>query len=119
MAIFTAFVLAAFVSYAGAWYMGMYDGNFALLLFTATVVTGVYWLAERFYFLPQRLSQAQALEDEALARREELTKMGIQKNRCRYHPRPRAFAHAALVVGLDCWTVPGDIGGVCAPLFFV
>ena len=79
MAIFTAFVLAAFVSYAGAWYMGMYDGNFALLLFTATVVTGVYWLAERFYFLPQRLSQAQALEDEALARREELTKMGIQK----------------------------------------
>jgi signal peptidase I len=79
MAIFTAFVLAAFVSYAGAWYMGMYDGNFALLRFTATVVTGVYWLAERFYFLPQRLSQAQALEDEALARREELTKMGIQK----------------------------------------
>ena len=41
MPIFTAFVLAAFVSYAGAWYLGMYDGNFALLLFTATVVTGV------------------------------------------------------------------------------
>jgi signal peptidase I len=79
MPIFTAFVLAAFVSYAGAWYMGLYEGNFALLLFTATVVTGLYWLAERFYFLPQRLSQAQALEDEALARREELTKMGIQK----------------------------------------
>jgi signal peptidase I len=36
-------------------------------------------LAERLYFLPQRLSQAQALEDEALARREELTKLGIQK----------------------------------------
>ena len=79
MPIFTAFVLAAFVSYAGAWYLGMYDGNFALLLFTATVVTGVYWFAEHFYFLPQRLAQAQALEDEALARREELTKMGIQK----------------------------------------
>ena len=79
MPIFTAFVLAAFVSYAGAWYLGMYDGNFALLLFTATVVTGLYWLAERFYFLPQRLAHAQALEDEALARREELTKLGIQK----------------------------------------
>jgi len=79
MPIFTAFVLAAFVSYAGAWYMGMYDGNFALLLFTATLVTGIYWLAERFYFLPQRQAQAQALEDEALARREELTKLGIQK----------------------------------------
>ena len=79
MPIFTAFVLAAFVSYAGAWYMGLYEGNFALLLFTATVVTGLYWLAERFYFLPQRLAQAQALEDEALARREELNKLGIQK----------------------------------------
>ncbi len=79
MAAFTAFVLAAFVSYAGAWYLGMYEGNFALLLFTATVVTGVYWLAERFYFLPQRLAQAQALEAEALARREELNKLGIQK----------------------------------------
>jgi len=77
MPILTAFVLAAFVSYAGAWYMGMYDGNFALLLFTATVVTGVYWLAERFYFLPQRLAQVQALEDGALARREELNKLGI------------------------------------------
>ena len=79
MAIFTAFVLAAFVSYAGAWYMGVYEGNFALLLFTATVVTGLYWLAERFYFLPQRLSQAQALEHQTLARREELKKLGIQK----------------------------------------
>jgi signal peptidase I len=79
MAAFTAFVLAAFVSYAGAWYLGMYEGNFALLLFTATVVTGVYWLAERFYFLPQRFAQAQALEAEALARREELNKLGIQK----------------------------------------
>ena len=79
MAAFTAFVLAAFVSYAGAWYLGMYEGNFALLLFTATVVTGLYWLSERFYFLPQRLAQAQALEAEALARREELNKLGIQK----------------------------------------
>jgi len=79
MATLTAFVLAAFVSYAGAWYMGLYEGNFALLLFTATLVTGVYWLAERFYFWPQRQAQAQALEDEALARREELNKLGIQK----------------------------------------
>ena len=50
----TSAVLAAFVAYVGAWYFGMLEGNFALLLFLATVVTGVYWLAERFYFLPQR-----------------------------------------------------------------
>ena len=33
----TAAVLAAFVSYIGAWYMGAIEGNFALLLLLATV----------------------------------------------------------------------------------
>ncbi len=47
-------MLAAFAGYAGAWYLGYVEGNFALLLFLATVVTGLYWLAERLYFLPQR-----------------------------------------------------------------
>ena len=45
MATLTAFVLAAFVGYAGSWYLGMIEGNFALLMFMATVVTGIYWLA--------------------------------------------------------------------------
>ena len=45
MATLTAFVLAAFVGYAGFWYVGMIEGNFALLMFMATVVTGIYWLA--------------------------------------------------------------------------
>ena len=75
----TSAVLAAFVAYVGAWYFGMLEGNFALLLFLATVVTGVYWLAERFYFLPQRQQAAAALEAQALQRREELSKMGIAK----------------------------------------
>lgn len=75
----TAAVLAAFVGYIGAWYMGLIEGNFALLLFLATFVTGLYWLAERFYFLPQRQRAAQAIEDAALQRRAELDRMGIQK----------------------------------------
>ena len=50
----TAVVLAAFVGYIGAWYTGVIEGNFALLLFLATVVTGLYWVAERLYFLPRR-----------------------------------------------------------------
>ncbi|MBY0454537.1 MAG: signal peptidase I [Burkholderiaceae bacterium] len=77
--IFTALVLAAFVGYIGAWYTGMIEGNFALLLFLATVVTGCYWLAERFYFLPQRQRAAQAIEDAAAQRRAELDRMGIAK----------------------------------------
>ena len=75
----TSFVLAAFAGYAGSWYLGMIEGNFALLLLMAVVVTGIYWIAERFYFLPHRQSAVLKLESEASARRQELTRMGIQK----------------------------------------
>lgn len=79
MQIFTSVVLAAFGGYILAWYFGAVEGNFALLLLLATVVTGAYWLAERFYFLPQRRRAAQAIEDAAAQRRAELDRMGIQK----------------------------------------
>ncbi|WPC68596.1 signal peptidase I [Rhodoferax ferrireducens] len=79
MQILTSFILAAFVGYAGAWYLGMLEGNFALLLFLATVVTGVYWLAERFYFLPQRQKAVALLEADAMKRREALVKQGISQ----------------------------------------
>ena len=75
----TALVLAGFVAYIAAWYFGAVEGNFALLLFLATVVTGLYWLAERLYFLPQRRRAAQAIEDAAVQRRAELDRMGIAK----------------------------------------
>ncbi len=79
MSSITAVVLAAFVGYGAAWYFGAVEGNFALLLFLATVVTGIYWLAERFYFLPQRRRAVAALEESALKRRAELAKMGISQ----------------------------------------
>ena len=70
----TAAVLAAFVSYIGAWYMGAIEGNFALLLLLATVVTGVYWLAERFVFLPRRRAAA----EQAAAEKQRLTARAAQ-----------------------------------------
>ncbi len=79
MQILTSLVLAAFAGYMSAWYFGAIEGNFALLLFLATVVTGAYWLAERLYFLPQRRRAAQAIEDAAAQRRAELDRMGIAK----------------------------------------
>ena len=79
MQLITSAVLAAFVLYAGSWYFGVIDGNFALLLFMASVVTGIYWLAERFYFLPQRIQAAAALEANDSKRRAELIKMGINQ----------------------------------------
>ncbi len=73
----TAAVLAAFAGYAGAWYLGYVEGNFALLLFLATCVTGLYWLAERLYFLPRRRKAADLLEANAALRRADLEARGI------------------------------------------
>ena len=77
MAFLTSLILAAFVGYIGAWYTGAVEGNFALLLLLATVVTGVYWLAERFYFLPRRRRAVEAFETSSAQRREALTQQGI------------------------------------------
>jgi signal peptidase I len=77
MALLTSVILAAFVGYIGAWYTGAVEGNFALLLLLATVVTGAYWLAERFYFLPRRRRAAEAFETSTAQRREALTQQGI------------------------------------------
>ncbi|MDI9330221.1 MAG: signal peptidase I [Alphaproteobacteria bacterium] len=75
----TAFILAAFVSYAASWFLGYHDGNFALLMLLATVVSGVYWLLEKWLFLPRRQAAAQALEQQELQRRQQLQDQGIQK----------------------------------------
>jgi len=77
MQILTAMVLAAFAGYIGSWYFGVIEGNFALLLFLASVVTGLYWLAERFYFLPRRQAAAARLEAETQQRRADLQQQGI------------------------------------------
>ncbi len=77
MQTFTSAVLAAFVGYAGAWYFGLIEGNFALLLFLATVVSGIYWLAERFWFLPRRREAAQAMQAQAEQRQAALAAQGI------------------------------------------
>ena len=79
MPILTAVILAAFVGYGASWYLGMIEGNFALLLLMATVVSGLYWLAERYHFLPQRQRAAAALEQQAQSRRQELQRMGVQQ----------------------------------------
>ena len=79
MPILTAIILAAFGGYIAGWYFDVIEGNFALLLLLASVVTGIYWLAERFHFLPQRQAAAARLEAETASRRAELQRMGIEK----------------------------------------
>jgi signal peptidase I len=79
MPLLTAVVLAAFFGYGAAWYVGAIEGNFALLLFMATLVTGLYWLAERFVFLPRRRAAAQVLQGQLDQRRSELAAQGITR----------------------------------------
>ena len=77
MSFLTSIILAAFAGYIGAWYFGVVEGNFSLLLFLATLVTGIYWVAERFYFLPRRKRAAQALDASLAQRQGDLARQGI------------------------------------------
>lgn len=77
MQVLTSFVLAAFVAYIGSWYVGYVEGNFALLLFIASSITGLYWIAERLYFWPARKKAAAQLEANDTERRANLLKQGI------------------------------------------
>lgn len=73
----TGLILGAFAAYSTAWFFGYVEGNMALLLFMATVVTGIYWLAERFYFLPQRKKEAEQLVQSAQRKQQEVRRAGV------------------------------------------
>jgi signal peptidase I len=75
----TTLVLGAFVAYGAAWYFNAVESNFSLILFIATLVTGIYWLLEKFVFLPERNRAAALIESQAIERQAELAKMGISK----------------------------------------
>jgi signal peptidase I len=78
MSALTAVLYGALIVYGGGWFMGYWIGNFSLLLFTLTMVTLAYWLAERLYFAPRRVVAAQALQEQAAARQAMAAKEGIQ-----------------------------------------
>ena len=75
----TAALFALLAIYLGGWWMGFWLGNFSALLFVLSVVTCVYWLAERFVFRPARLKAAVELERQDAARRALLAQQGINK----------------------------------------
>ncbi|MFY9480035.1 MAG: signal peptidase I [Aquabacterium sp.] len=79
MSLITGVLYAALVVYLGGWYMGHWQGNFALLLFILTMVTLVYWLAERYKFRPAREAAAARLLEQDRARRGQLASQGISQ----------------------------------------
>jgi len=79
MSSLTAALYSALIVYLGGWFLGQWTGNFSLLLFILTLVTLLYWLAERFRFKPAREAAAAHLEQQDAARRAGLAQMGIAK----------------------------------------
>jgi signal peptidase I len=79
MSALTGALYGALIVYLGGWFLGYWTGNFSLLLFVLTVVTLVYWLAERFRFAPARVAAATALEQQDAARRAQLSAQGITR----------------------------------------
>ncbi|NMS24675.1 hypothetical protein, partial [Vibrio parahaemolyticus] len=61
MGLLTGALYACLIFYLGGWYLGMWHGNFSLLLLILTVVTFACWLAERFHFRPARERAAERL----------------------------------------------------------
>jgi len=77
MSTLTAIVLTCFVAYATGWYSGKIEGSFALLLFLATAVSGIYWMAEQFFYLPRRRAAALKLDEQQSQRLHDLKQQGI------------------------------------------
>jgi signal peptidase I len=79
MSALTALIGAGLIFYGAGWYLGHWIGNFSLLLFILTMITMVYWLAERFHFAPARQAAANTLLEQDAQRRANLSRMGIDK----------------------------------------
>ncbi|MDE2612457.1 MAG: signal peptidase I [Burkholderiales bacterium] len=79
MSSITAALYGLLVVYLGGWFFNYWSGNFSLLLFVLTVVTLVYWIAERLRFKPAREAAAVALVAGDAKRRAELASRGIDK----------------------------------------
>lgn len=78
MAALTGILYGVLAVYLGGWFLGYWIGNFSLLLLLLTLVTLGYWLAEKFVFQPRRRAAAQRMEQQLLARRDELQRQGLQ-----------------------------------------
>ena len=79
MGVLTGLLYACLGIFGLGWYFNKWSGNFSLLLFALTVVTFLYWLAERFYFAPRRRKAVENFERSDAARRAELSRQGIAK----------------------------------------
>ncbi len=79
MAMLTGILYGCLIFFGLGWYLGHWSGNFPLLLLVLTAVTGLYWLAEKVWFLPRRRQAASSLVEHEARRRQELERQGIRQ----------------------------------------
>ena len=79
MAMLTGALYGCLIFFGLGWYLGYWSGNFPLLLLVLTGVTGLYWMAEKLWFLPRRRHAVTTLVEAESRRAEELKRQGIQK----------------------------------------
>ncbi|MFN4115357.1 MAG: signal peptidase I [Inhella sp.] len=75
----TGVLYAVLIVYLGGWFMNQWIGNFSLLLFLMSAITGVYWVAERLHFAPARARAADELLRQDQERRARLKAQGIER----------------------------------------
>ena len=72
--------LLAVVLYGVAWFMGAIEGNFPLVLTLVTLFSGLFWVAEKLVFLPQRRAAAQQLAQTLSQRQAAHAAQGLQSD---------------------------------------
>ena len=70
--------MALLAVFAVAWYTNMVYGDFALVLTLVTAFTGIYWVAERWVFLPARRQAAEQLKVQLEQRQQQLAAQGLR-----------------------------------------
>ena len=77
MAFFAGITYAVMAVYLTGWWLDAWIGDLNIMMLLMTVITFIYWVAERWYFLPQRRRAAEAIKHQLQKENEEKQKLGI------------------------------------------
>lgn len=81
MAFLAGSVYTFLVSYLVGWWLNLWTGDINVLMLFMTIVTAIYWSAERWYFLPERKAAAQAIEQKIQIQQEKNQQLSIASDR--------------------------------------
>ena len=108
----TSFILGAFVAYGGAWYLGF--GATLPCCYSGPLVSGLYWLAERFHFLPQRIASPGPIGGLGPATRPNSPRWALHRSMA-----DMAEARPASWHNRGGWTGPQDYSQSLSPVFLL